>query len=304
MDPLREGSRIVSDSQRRSAELQEQYVRARNPNAISAVEYRSAGAYVADMYLARLGDDAATQRQEIYNRVASHQTTTDNPGLMPETIVGPLVNFVDESRPLVGVLGPVDLGSGAWSYARVTQHTQVGKQAGEKTELASRKMTISKTPLGADTYGGYVNISRQDINRTSPGILDMVINANLAGQYAIQTEAAAAAPCSPLPPPSARSSRSTPPPWPSPRRSGGAAGAVFAATKGQGRTVVAVQPGPVGHHRPDLPRREPDQCVQHRLQRADRAGTAGRHLRPDDHHERRPGQRHHPGVLHRSGQGL
>ena len=106
---------------------------------------------------------------EIYHRVAAHQTTADNPGLLPETIVAPLVNFIEVARPLVDTLGPTDLGSGAWSYARVTQHTQVGKQAGEKTELASRKMLITKTPLGADTFGGYVNVSKQDINRTSPG---------------------------------------------------------------------------------------------------------------------------------------
>ena len=29
-------------------------------------------------------------------------------------------------------------------------------------------MTITKTPLGADTFGGYVNVSKQDINRSSP----------------------------------------------------------------------------------------------------------------------------------------
>ena len=203
------------------------------------------------MYLARMGDDGAMQRQEIFHRVASHQTTADNPGLLPETIVGPLVNFVDTSRPIVGVLGPVDLGSGAWSYARVTQHTQVGKQAGEKTELASRKMTITKTPLGADTYGGYVNVSKQDINRTSPGILDMVIN-DLAGQYAIQTEAAAAAvlttaaqvgPVIPVNPTALAVATAI---W-------GAAGSVFAATKGQGRTVVAVSPDQLGIIGPIFP---------------------------------------------------
>jgi hypothetical protein len=40
------------------------------------------------------------------------------------------------------------------------------------------------------TYGGYVNVSRQDIDFSSPGIMDIIIN-DLAAQYAIQTEAAA-----------------------------------------------------------------------------------------------------------------
>jgi hypothetical protein len=73
----------------------------------------------------------------------------------------------------------------------VTQHTQVGVQSAEKAELASRKMLVTKTAITAPTYGGYVNVSKKDINRTTPQILDMVI-ADLAGQYAIQTEDAAA----------------------------------------------------------------------------------------------------------------
>jgi hypothetical protein len=94
--------------------------------------------YVADRYLAMMGDEGAIARTEISNRVAAHQTTADNPGLLPESIVGPIVNFVDTSRPIVSTVGPQDLGTGAWAYAKITQHTQVGLQAGEKTELASR----------------------------------------------------------------------------------------------------------------------------------------------------------------------
>ena len=181
----------------------------------------------------------------MYNRVAAHQTTADNPGLIPEQIVSPLVNFIEVARPIVGTLGPTDLGSGAWAYARVTQHTQVGKQAGgEKTELPSRKMLVTKTPLGAETFGGYVNVSKQDINRTSPSILDMVIN-DLAQQYAIETEEEAASvlwtggtggPILPATPTAEDINTAI---W-------GAAGAVFAATKGQGSTIVLVSPDMLG----------------------------------------------------------
>jgi hypothetical protein len=159
---------------------------------------------------------------------------------LPESIVGPIVNFVDESRPIVNVIGPQDLGTGSWAYARITQHTQVAQQSAEKAELASRKMTITKTPITAPTYGGYVNVSRQDINRTSPQILDMVIT-DLSGQYSIQTEAAAAAeltaaaqtgPVIPATPTADDVSAAV---W-------GAVGAVFTATQGQGRTVLAMSP--------------------------------------------------------------
>jgi len=250
MEPLAEGARIAIDSSRRTEELRTAYAGARNPQAV-AVEYRTAGAYIADLYLSRLGDADAAQRQDLYHRVAAHQTTADNPGLLPETIVSPLVNFVDVSRPIVGVLAPQDLGSGSWAYARVTQHTQVGRQSAEKTELPSRKMTITKTPLGADTYGGYVNVSKQDINRTSPAILDMVVN-DLAGQYAIETEAeaatvlTAAAQTGPVIPATPTGLNIAAAIW-------GAAGSVFAATKGQGRTVVAVSPDQLGIIGPIFP---------------------------------------------------
>jgi hypothetical protein len=251
MQPLREGARIAAESSRRTSELHQAFAVARDPRSAN-VEYRSAGAYIADLYHARLGDDDAGHRLDIYHRVAAHQTTADNPGLLPETIVAPIVNFIEVARPLVNAIGPNDLGSGAWSYARVTQHTQVAKQAGEKTELASRKMTITKTPLGADTFGGYVNVSKQDINRSSPAILDMIVN-DLAEQYAIETEeeaadvlwaAAVAGPVIPTGPATALAVSQAV--WT-------AAGQVFAATKGQGRTVVAVSPDMLGLIGPIFP---------------------------------------------------
>ena len=251
MEPLREGAKIAMESAARTAELQQAYAVARNPQA-AVVEYRSAGAYVADMYLAGIGDDNAGQRLELYNRVAAHQTTADNPGLLPENIVQPLVNFVDAVRPIVNSIGPTDLGSGSWSYARVTQHTSVAKQAGEKTELASRKMLITKTPLGADTFGGYVNVSKQDINRTSPAILDMVIN-DLAGQYAVETEEEAAdvlwagGTAGPILPTGVNT------PQQIATAIYTAAGSVFNATKGQGTTVIAMSPDMLGIIGPVFP---------------------------------------------------
>ena len=252
LDPLREASKIAIESRTRTRQLNAELESARTRSGLpGTVEYRSAGAYIADLYYAQLGDQQAQQRLEVFNRVAAHQTTADNPGLLPETIVSPIVNYIEVARPIISTLGVMDLGPGAWSYARVTQHTQVGKQAGEKTELASRKMTVTKTPLGADLFGGYVNISKQDINRSSPAIMDMVIN-DLAEQYAIETEeeaaavmtaAATAGPVIPASPTGANVATAI---W-------GAAGSVFAATKGQGRTVVAVSPDQLGAIGPLFP---------------------------------------------------
>jgi HK97 family phage major capsid protein len=259
LTPLRDAAQIAVKSNRRTAELAEQFNLDRKPGSQQAVEYRSAGAYIADMYYAQLGDHDAGQRMDVYHRAASHQTTADNPGLLPEKIVQPIINFIEVARPLIASVGPTDLGPGAWSYARVTQHTQVAKQLGEKTELASRKMTVTKTPLGADTFGGYVNVSKQDINRSSPAILDMVIN-DLAQQYGIETEeemgtvmtaAATAGPTIPAAPTVLDISKAI---W-------SAAGSVFAATKGQGRTIVAVSPDMLGVIGPLFPGVNPTNAI-------------------------------------------
>jgi HK97 family phage major capsid protein len=193
LGPLRETARITLEARARAREVNGEMQQARGRlDGASVVEYRSVGHYIADRYLAMMGDDGAMNRMEVYNRAAAHQTTADNPGLLPERIVEPVISLVDSSRPIVTTLGPADLGNGSWAYARVTQHTQVGVQSAEKGELPSRKMTISKTPITSPTYGGYVNVSKQDINRTSPAILDMVVN-DLAVEYAIETETAAGA---------------------------------------------------------------------------------------------------------------
>ena len=244
LDPLRETSKIAIESRKRMETINAEMQQGRQRNGQGPIEYRSAGAYVAELYYAQLGDREAHERLEMFHRVAAHQTTADNIGLIPESVVQPVINFIEVARPICATLGPTDLGSGAWSYARVTQHTLVGKQAGEKTELPSRKMLVTKTPLGADTFGGYVNVSKQDINRSSPSILDMIIT-DLAQQYAIETEEEAAdvlwaggtgGPILPATPTAEDINTAI---W-------GAAGSVFAATKGQGSTIVMVSPDMLG----------------------------------------------------------
>lgn len=244
--PLLDAARIELESRSRLAEITQAFTEARTgyPNGAPAVEYRSASDYAADWFPARRGDADAARRLELFHRAAAHQTTADNPGLLPESILAPIVNYVDATRPLVSAIGVSELGEGTWAYATVTQHTQVGAQAGEKTELPSRKMTITKTPITAPSLGGYLNLSAQDIRRTSPGIVDMVLN-DLAGQYAIATEAAAgtvvktAATAGPSVPATPTADDINKAVW-------AAAGSVYNATKGAGTTFIAVSPDMLG----------------------------------------------------------
>ena len=163
----------------------------------SEVEYRSAGEWIRDHWHAHVGDREAQERLEVYARSADHQTTADNAGLLPDPIVGPLVNFVDASRPVVMALGVQPITTSPFRRSRVSQHTQVARQTDgtttditEKVELASQKMTITSDTVTAETYGGYVNVSRQNIDWSQPNVYDVIVN-DLAEQYAIVTEAVA-----------------------------------------------------------------------------------------------------------------
>jgi len=244
MGPLEEAARIGDESAERIAALARRMADSQE-RPRGEVEYRTAGGYVIDFWRAGLGHADARERLELFHRAAAHQTTTDNPGLLPAPILAPVVNFIDTARPLVTALGPRQLPTGTWSRPKVTQHTQVGAQSAEKAELVSRKMIIGKLPVTAVTMGGYVNVSRQNIDWSQPEVMDIVIN-DLAGQYAIETEnktaddVAAAATAGPTIP--------TGPTTPDAVAGAvwTAAGTVYAATKGQGRLILACSPDMLG----------------------------------------------------------
>ena len=241
LDAARESSR---KARQRADDLQKAMATMRHEVDNGAVEYRSAGAYLLDSYQSHLGDRAAHERLEVFHRVAAHQKTSDNLGLVPDPIVGDVLNFIDAARPIVSALGPRDMPSSTWHRPKVTQSTAVGPQgsagaaADEKTELDSQKMTITRLDATAVTYGGYVNVSRQNIDFSTPNALDIIVS-DLAAQYAIATEAATGTALgttvttSPLDVTSGSTVAASL--W-------AAAAAAYTAVKGQGRLVLAVAP--------------------------------------------------------------
>jgi HK97 family phage major capsid protein len=237
--PMQEAARIASESRARIEQIGKL---TSTPDTPREVSYRSAGQYVLDYWKGSLGAADAMQRLDLYNRAASHQTTADNPGLLPTPIVEPIVNFIDTARPLTTWLGPRQIPSNSWTRPKVTQHTNVAAQpVGEKNELVSQKMTISKTAVTANTYGGYVNVSRQDIDWTTPSIMDLVIS-DLAAQYGIVTEAALCAACVA----GATAGLTIPTGVPTPAALAAAlwdaAAKAYTATKGQGRLGFFIAP--------------------------------------------------------------
>lgn len=198
LETIEDVSRVSFESANRAREVGQAIDSMKGRHESGPVEYRSAGAYALDMYKSCLNDREARERLELFHRSAAHQKTSDNLGVIPDPIVGDVVNFIDAARPIVSTLGPRDMPAATWHRPKVTQHTTVavqgsaGAAADEKSELVSQKMTITRLTANAITYGGYVNVSRQNIDFSSPASLDLIIS-DLAAQYSIETEAAVAA---------------------------------------------------------------------------------------------------------------
>jgi HK97 family phage major capsid protein len=248
MKPLEEARQISSTSAERIASIAHLMSRQEAP---SQVEYRSAGEYAVDLWDAGLGDQKAKARIDRWqreNRAASHQTTTNASGLVPTPIVAPVVNFVDAARPVVAALGPRQLPGWSFSRPKVTVHTSVAAQGAEKSELVSQAMTITKMNVSPATYGGYVNVSRQLIDYGTVGgasAMDIVIQ-DLAAQYAILTEATAVQAFYAGGTTGTVTIGSTPSADNVAAAFWGAAGQVYAATKGQGRLIAAASPDVLG----------------------------------------------------------
>jgi HK97 family phage major capsid protein len=246
MGPLEEMARVNADNVDRWREIAQRTANVRETP--QQVEYRSAGEYMCDMWQAHVGSEDARGRLTRWgqeHRAAAHQTTADNPGLLPTPILGPVINYIDAARPCVNALGAQQLPAFSFSRPKVTQHTAVAAQTSEKAELTSQKMTVTKMTVSPSTYGGYVNLSRQDVDWSQPSVMDLVVN-DLAAQYAILTEqtavqafyagGTAGSVTVPATPTSDNVAAAL---W-------SAAASVYTATKGQGRLLAVASPDVLG----------------------------------------------------------
>ena len=165
--------------------------------------HRTAGQFIVDYLRARGGmqigngqvlapDPSAIERMAPWiERAVANQTTTDTPGLLPEPVIGdvlgqktavqPFVSSIGGAKPMGGIPGKT------FSRPTITQHTLVGVQTAEKTELPSRKMVIGSIPFTKVTKGGVVDISRQDIDWSVPSAWDILLS-DLAAVYGEEVE--------------------------------------------------------------------------------------------------------------------
>jgi hypothetical protein len=144
---------------------------------------------------------AADQRQAILQggrpdaQIRATQVTADTPGVLPVPIIGDIMSDVDGSRPFITTVGAKSLAFAGETFKRpvITQHTAVGKQTVQATTtgVGSQRLIIGSVTFTKETWGGYLDVSRQDIDWTSPAAWNAILS-DLEEQYGLQTENAAA----------------------------------------------------------------------------------------------------------------
>lgn len=134
-----------------------------------------------------LKDPEAIEKLE---RATMHQTTADNPGLIPKPVVGPLINTFSARRPFVASITVRDAPAQKFDRPVVTQDVAVDVQAAEKDLTASQKLLTAPLAVSLLTYAGHLNISKQDIRWTQPSILGLVFE-SFGRAYAKRTDLAA-----------------------------------------------------------------------------------------------------------------
>jgi HK97 family phage major capsid protein len=153
--------------------------------------YEDPGSYLVD-FLLRSESPEARQRMERYHqRAVAHQTTAQNPGLLPTPILGPVFIQATQRRPAVEATTRRPLPGAGKTFQRpkISQHTLAGPQSAEKAELPSRPLTVDPVTVTKATYGGAINLSWQDRDWTDPAIMNLLVS-DLAAAYAQATDAA------------------------------------------------------------------------------------------------------------------
>ena len=156
----------------------------------SIAAYETPGAYVMDYMRMGQGDNQARQR---LTRALSDVTTTDNPGLVPPQVTGPVVGQWMSNRPSINSFARPPLPAVGMEIQRphISQHVIVNQQVTEKTQVASQKFTLDLLKADLKTWAGAVDVSWQLVERSSPAAIDLIFS-DFVAVYARYTDLSAA----------------------------------------------------------------------------------------------------------------
>lgn len=161
------------------------------PAGQEPAQYQTPGAYFADFFLRSENPEARRRFESYHQRALAHQTTAQNPGLLPVPILGPVLTEATRRRPAIeaATLRPLPGSGKTFQRPMINQHTIAGPQTAEKTEVPSQNMLVDPVTVTKSTFAGAVNLSWQDRDWTEPAILDLLV-ADLAASYADATDEA------------------------------------------------------------------------------------------------------------------
>jgi HK97 family phage prohead protease len=153
------------------------------------------GEYLAAMHIggttfdnvAAAARDYVASKQSAFQFAAGDVLTTDTPGLLPVPVLGPVfANLNQAIRPVVAAIGARAYPDGGTQKTFIrptwTTHTSVATQSTELSAVSATTPVIASNVISKTTLAGQVQLSIQDVDFTSPGSMDIIIN-DLMGQY-------------------------------------------------------------------------------------------------------------------------
>jgi HK97 family phage major capsid protein len=104
-------------------------------------------------------------------------TTADVPGIVPPIWIRTIADTISAAQPFITAFSQLplpDVGM-TLTYPKIATRPLVGKQTTEKTEVPSRKTTITSATSNVVTYGGGEDVSVQVLQRTDPAYLGLML---------------------------------------------------------------------------------------------------------------------------------
>ena len=140
-----------------------------------------------------VGGDQWRAMSEGIQAAAPNVLTTDIPGVLPLPIVQPVYNNFIGRRPVIDAIGAKAMPQGGKVFIRpeVTTHTSIGNQATENTALTQGTYVVTDNQVTKGTYGGFVTLSEQSIDWSTPEIISLVLD-DMGRIYANETDNVAA----------------------------------------------------------------------------------------------------------------
>jgi HK97 family phage prohead protease/HK97 family phage major capsid protein len=142
---------------------------------------------------ALVGGSEFSQMQANIRAAAPNVTTSDSVGLLPEILVQPVYNNFKGLRPTIDAIGPRSIPQAGFTFRLpyVSTHNTVATQSAENAALQASTYVVSSYDVTKVTYGGYVNVSEQDIDFSSPEVIGLLLD-DMARIYANATDNAVA----------------------------------------------------------------------------------------------------------------